>query len=51
LEQIDALLRQSGVEQDFVQRALAGWMWTAARTLTKTAGLKFYRVSATKTGR
>lgn len=25
LEQIDALLRQSGVERDFVQRALAGW--------------------------
>src|SRR5512135_2779635 len=25
LEQIDALLRSSGLEQDFVQRALAGW--------------------------
>ena len=25
LEQIDALLRQGGVERDFVQRALAGW--------------------------
>lgn len=25
LEQIDALLRQSSVERDFVQRALAGW--------------------------
>ena len=25
LEQIDALLRQSGAERDFVQRALAGW--------------------------
>jgi hypothetical protein len=25
LEQIDALLRDSGAERDFVQRALAGW--------------------------
>ena len=25
LEQIDALLRESGAERDFVQRALAGW--------------------------
>ena len=26
LEQIDALLRDSGVERDFVQRALEGWL-------------------------
>jgi hypothetical protein len=31
LEQIDALLRESGVERDFVQRALAGWK-RAAKT-------------------
>ena len=31
LEQIDALLREGGVERDFVQRALAGWK-RAAKT-------------------
>jgi len=30
LEQIDTLLRDSGVERDFVQRALAGWTRAAA---------------------
>jgi hypothetical protein len=34
LEQIDALLRDSGAEQDFVQRALAGWTPAAAKEPT-----------------
>jgi hypothetical protein len=34
LEQIDALLRDSGVERDFVQRALAGWTPATAQEPT-----------------
>ena len=34
LEQIDALLRQSGAEEDFVQRALAGWTPATAKEPT-----------------
>ena len=41
LEQIDALLRTSGAEQDFVQRALSGWAQAAARTVTAQEQLKF----------
>src|ERR1035441_3740355 len=41
LEQIDALLRDSGVERQFVQRALEGWPAAAARTVTALEQLKF----------
>jgi hypothetical protein len=34
LEQIDTLLRASGLERDFVQRALAGWTRAAAGELS-----------------
>ena len=34
LEQIDALLRDSGVERDFVQRALTGWNPATAKEPT-----------------
>jgi hypothetical protein len=45
LEQIDALLRDSGVERDFVQRALEGWTVAAARTVTALEQLKFQQRS------
>jgi hypothetical protein len=45
LEQIDALLRQSGVEQDFVQRALAGWTRAAKAEPTAQAQAKFQQRS------
>jgi len=41
LEQIDALLRASGVERDFVQRALAGWTRAASKPPTALAQGKF----------
>lgn len=45
LEQIDALLRDSGVEQEFVRRALAGWNVAAAREATALEQLKFQQRS------
>jgi hypothetical protein len=41
LEQIDALLRQSGLERDFVQRALAGWKVAGSREPSALEQLKF----------
>jgi hypothetical protein len=41
LEQIDALLRASGLERDFVERALAGWQAAASREPTALEQLKF----------
>jgi transposase, IS5 family len=45
LEQIDALLRDSGVEQEFVRRALAGWNVAAAREATALEQWKFQQRS------
>ena len=45
LEQIDALLRQSGVERDFVQRALAGWRCAAKGEPTAREQEKFQQRS------
>lgn len=45
LEQIDTLLRDSGVEQEFVRRALAGWNVAAAREATALEQLKFQQRS------
>lgn len=45
LEQIDALLRQSGVERDFVQRALAGWKRAAKGEPTAREQEKFQQRS------
>jgi IS5 family transposase len=45
LEQIDALLRDSGVEQEFVQRALAGWSRAGARKVTAVEQRKFQQRS------
>jgi len=45
LEQIDVLLRASGVEQEFVQRALAGWSTAAAREVTALEQRKFQQRS------
>jgi IS5 family transposase len=45
LEQIDALLRQSGVERDFVQRALAGWRRAAKGEPTAREQEKFQQRS------
>ena len=45
LEQIDALLRDSGVEQEFVRRALAGWKVAAVREATALEQLKFQQRS------
>jgi len=45
LEQIDALLRDSGVEQEFVRRALAGWNVAASREATALEQLKFQQRS------
>ena len=41
LEEIDSLLRQSGVEADFVQRALAHWKVAGSREATAREQLKF----------
>lgn len=41
LEQIDVLLRDSGVERDFVQRALAGWKRAASTEPTAREQEKF----------
>ena len=45
LEQIDALLRQSGVERDFVQRALADWRRAAKGEPTAREQEKFQQRS------
>lgn len=45
LEQIDALLRDSGVERDFVQRALDAWTAAASRAVTALEQLKFQQRS------
>jgi hypothetical protein len=45
LEQIDALLRDSGVERDFVRRALEGWKAAASRDATALEQLKFQQRS------
>jgi hypothetical protein len=45
LEQIDALLRDSGAEQDFVHRALAGWTQAAAGEPTALQQGKFQQRS------
>ena len=45
LEQIDALLREGGVERDFVQRALEGWMGGASREPTALEQGKFQQRS------
>ena len=45
LEQIDALLRDSGVEREFVQRALAPWHLAATREPTAREQLKFQQRS------
>jgi len=45
LEQIDALLRQGGVEQDFVERALEGWMEEASGEPTALEQGKFQQRS------
>ena len=45
LEQIDVLLRVSGVERDFVERALAGWKVAGARQPTASAQLRFQQRS------
>jgi len=45
LEQIDTLLRQSGVERDFVQRALAAWKRAASGAPTAREQEKFQQRS------
>jgi hypothetical protein len=45
LEQIDALLREGGVERDFVQRALAGWQRQAMGEPTALEQQKFQQRS------
>ena len=45
LEQIEALLRESGVEREFVQRALAGWAAASSRVPTAREQLKFQQRS------
>ena len=45
LEQIDTLLRDSGVERDFVQRALEGWTRAATREPTAREQGKFQQRS------
>lgn len=45
LEQIDVLLRDSGVEREFVRRALAGWHTSASRAVTALEQLKFQQRS------
>ena len=45
LEQIDALLRVSGLERDFVEGALAGWKAAGSREPTALEQLKFQQRS------
>jgi hypothetical protein len=45
LEQIDVLLRDSGVEREFVERALQGWMASGQRRATALEQLKFQQRS------
>jgi hypothetical protein len=45
LEQIDSLLRESGVEADFVHRALANWKAAGSREPTALEQLKFQQRS------
>ena len=45
LEQIDTLLRDSGGERDFVQRALAGWARASSREPTAREQVKFQQRS------
>jgi IS5 family transposase len=45
LEQIDSLLRDSGLERDFVERALANWKVAGAREATALEQLKFQQRS------
>jgi len=45
LEQIDALLRDSGAERDFVRRALAGWKRAGSRAPTAREQAKFQQRS------
>ncbi len=45
LEQIDALLRASGLERDFVEGALAGWQAAGSREPTAVEQLKFQQRS------
>ena len=45
LEQIEALLRESGVERDFVERALAGWQAAGSREPTAVEQRKFQQRS------
>ncbi len=45
LEQIDALLRVSGLERDFVEGALAGWKEAGSREPTALEQLKFQQRS------
>jgi len=45
LEQIDMLLREGGVERDFVERALARWHCPAARETTAGEQVKFQQRS------
>jgi hypothetical protein len=45
LEQIDALLRDSGVEREFVQRALEAWTAAASRGVTALEQSKFQQRS------
>jgi len=45
LEQIDTLLRDAGVEQDFVQRALERWQVAAKRAVTAQEQTKFQQRS------
>jgi hypothetical protein len=45
LEQIDALLREGGVERDFVERALANWKVASSREPSALEQLKFQQRS------
>ena len=45
LEQIDALLRESGVERDFVERALTSWKAAGSREPSSLEQLKFQQRS------
>src|SRR5665811_632106 len=45
LEQIEALLRDSGIEREFVQRALERWSAAGARTVTALEQHKFQQRS------
>src|SRR3970040_1684789 len=45
VEEIDALLRTSGVEQDFVERALQGWIGAGSGKPTAQAQWKFQQRS------